>query len=251
MSLNSTNTYGMYAGRIWGPGGVRGGSRRYRLRPSTGNATGDPAAYWTSLPAAGPGSLGDYFNALVRVGVEVSGSSPDLTVLDWFQGSSFTQSENDADLDFGGSSPLMLPPINGRQLVAFVPKDGNVFLLDSQNLGEYSIPLTSVKFGDSSDDTKVAIAFMQTPSARGNIRSALTRLWMRGIELWCISWRLVPSALKMCAVCPHEIIRTLLLQASLARPTKAMAATPLRTLPVNLFCYVLRGIRGGGNQTRR
>lgn len=163
MSLNSTNTYGMYAAGIWGPGGVAAGADGtvYAL---TGNATGDPAAYWTALPVAGPGSIGDYFNGVVRVGVEVSGSTPELTVLDWFQGSSFTKSENDADLDFGGSSPLVLPPINGRQLVAFVPKDGNVFLLDSQNLGQYSTPLTSVKFGDSSDDTKVAIAFMLTPS---------------------------------------------------------------------------------------
>src|SRR5258708_18287869 len=55
----------------------------------------------------------------------------------------------------------------------------------------------------------------------------------------------------MCTVCPHGIIQALSLQASPARPTKAMAATPLRTLPVNLFCYVLRGIRRGGNQPRR
>jgi len=50
----------------------------------------------------------------------------------------------------------------------------------------------------------------------------------------------------MCTVCPrHGVIHALSLQASPARPTKAIAATPLRTLPVNLFCYVLRGIRRG------
>src|SRR5208282_5227612 len=62
------------------------------------------------------------------------------------------------------------PPINGRQLVAFVPKDGDIFVLDSQNLGQYSVPLTRVKFADAfnsgGNDTKVAIAFMQTPDGR-------------------------------------------------------------------------------------
>lgn len=169
ISLKSTNTYGMYAGGIWGPGGLAAGNDGtvYAL---TGNATGDPAAYWTALPAAGPGSLGDYFNALVRVGVEVSGASSELAVLDWFQGSTFTKQENDADWDFGGSSPVVLPPINGRQLVAFVPKDGDIFVLDSQNLGEYSVPLTRVTFANAfnagGNDTKVAIAFMQTPDGK-------------------------------------------------------------------------------------
>jgi hypothetical protein len=169
ISLNSTNKYGMYAGGIWGPGGVAAGNDGtvYAL---TGNATGDPAAYWTALPAAGPGSLGDYFNALVRVGVEVAGASSELAVLDWFQGSTFTKAENDADWDFGGSSPVILPPINGRQLVAFVPKDGDIFVLDSQNLGQYSVPLTRETFANAfnagGNDTKVAIAFMQTPDGR-------------------------------------------------------------------------------------
>jgi hypothetical protein len=106
----------------------------------------------------------------VRVGVEVSGVSSNLAVLDWFQGSTFTKAENDADWDFGGSSPVVLPPINGRQLVAFVPKDGDIFVLDAQNLGQYSVPLTRVTFADAfnsgGNDTKTAIAFMQTPDGR-------------------------------------------------------------------------------------
>src|ERR1019366_3165517 len=75
-------------------------------------------------------------------------------------------SENSGDLDFGGSSPVDLPPINGRQLVAFVPKDGGIFLLDSQNLGQYSTPLTMVPYGSPSNDTKVALAFLQTADGR-------------------------------------------------------------------------------------
>lgn len=182
ISLTSSNTWGIFGAGVWGPGGVAAADDGsvYAL---TGNATqlkpsdtpgnnpndslDDPGMdYWSNVPGTGPGSLGDYFNAVVRLGVQVSGSTPSLTVLDWFQGSSFTQTENAGDLDFGGSSPLVLPPINGRQLVSFVPKDGNIFLLDTQDLGNWSTPLTAVSFGDPGNDTKVAIAFIQTPDGR-------------------------------------------------------------------------------------
>jgi hypothetical protein len=188
ISLNSSNTYGIFAGGVWGPGGVAAASDGtvYAL---TGNATQVKAGtsglsgadvddnltsfsenYWGAVPAAGPGSLSDYFLALVRMGVEVTGSTSQIAVLDWFQNSTTSQAENDADFDFGGSSPIVLPPINGQQLVAFVPKDGNVFVLDSQNLGNYTTPLANAKFADAlkngGDDTKVAPAFLQTPDGK-------------------------------------------------------------------------------------
>lgn len=186
ISLNSSNDWGIFAGGVWGPGGVAAADDGtvYAL---TGNATqlaaGDANGtdphddltsfgknYWGAVPPAGPGSLRDYFNALVRLGVEVSGTTSQLKVLDWFQGSAFTQAENAADFDFGGSSPVVLPPIDGRQLVAFVPKDGDIFVLDAQNLGHYTVPLTRQTFANAlnagGNDTKVAIAFLQTPDGR-------------------------------------------------------------------------------------
>ena len=186
VALNSSNKWGIFAGGVWGPGGVAGAADGtvYAL---TGNATqlaaSDTAGsnpqdnltsfgmnYWGDIPAAGPGNIGDFFNALVRLGVEVSGPTSQLAVLDWFQGSTFTQAENAADFDFGGSSPVVLPPINGRQLVAFVPKNGDIFVLDLQDLGQYTTPLTRVKFADAlnshGNDTKVAIAFIHTPDGR-------------------------------------------------------------------------------------
>ena len=63
--------------------------------------------------------------------------------------STITETENAADWDFGGSSPLVLPSIAGRQFVAFVPKDGNIFVLDSQNLGNFATPLTLRPFADA------------------------------------------------------------------------------------------------------
>jgi hypothetical protein len=182
VSLNSSSKWGIFAGGVWGPGGVAaaadgtvyaltGNATQLAASDTAGNNPQDDLTsfgmnYWSDIPAAGPGSIGDFFNGLVRLGVEVSGSTSQLTVLDWFQGSTFTQAENTNDLDFGGSSPVVLPPINGRQLVAFVPKDGYIYVLDSQHLGNFTTPLTGVKFGDAGNATVVAIAFIQTPDLR-------------------------------------------------------------------------------------
>jgi hypothetical protein len=172
ISLNSSNS-GIYAGGIWGPGGVAAANDGsvYAL---TGNATGVTQNYWNSgnISSAGPGSISDYFNAVVRVVVDTSGPTPQLTVPHWFQDSTITQVENAADWDFGGSSPVVLPSIAGRQLIAFVPKDGNIYVLDSQNLGNFDTPLTLQPFADAFNagandlDTKAAIAFLQTPDGR-------------------------------------------------------------------------------------
>jgi hypothetical protein len=187
ISLNSSTNLGLYAGGVWGPGGVAAApdGTVYAL---TGNATqlgsvaSDPQGnnpqdglesfgdYWGTVSALGPGNLGDYFNALVRLEITGTGSTSQIQVRDWFQGASFTQQENGADFDFGGSSPVVLPEIDGQQLVAFVPKDGDVFVLDSQQLGNYTTPLTRQTFADAlnqnGNDTKVAIAFLQTPDQR-------------------------------------------------------------------------------------
>jgi hypothetical protein len=193
ISFNSSNRWGVYAAGVWGPGGVAAADdgsvfaltgNATQFAPSDSTATngsntltafgmdywGDAA--WSNVndPTAGPGSLGDYFNGIVHVGVDTSGSTPKLKVQDWFQGSTFTQAENSGDFDFGGSSPLVLPSINGRQFVAFVPKDGDIFVLDSQQLGNFTTPLTRQTFANAfnagGNDTKTALAFLQTPDGR-------------------------------------------------------------------------------------
>lgn len=164
---------------VWGVGGVAAANDG-TVFALTGNAGNPPDPYWNYLKAnpvsstqpAGPGNLGDFFQAAVHLGVEISGSGPQLAVNDWFQDSNITRVENmpSSDLDFGGSSPVVLPAINGRQLLAFIPKDGNIFILDSQALGNYSQALTLVKFADilttHGNDSKAALAFVQTPDGR-------------------------------------------------------------------------------------
>jgi hypothetical protein len=82
VSVKSSNTWGIFAGGVWGPGGVAAATDGtvYTLtgnatRPGVGDSLGN---YWQGIPASGPGSIGDYFNALVRLGVNGSGSSAQL-----------------------------------------------------------------------------------------------------------------------------------------------------------------------------
>lgn len=129
LPLTSTKAVG---GGAWGPGGAAAAADG-TLYVSTGNAmaadgSGNdlPGSYWSGLGGKHPGDVGDYFEGLARV--QFTGGSS-LAVSDWYQ-PSWARALNDADQDFGGSSPLALPTIGGRQLVITTAKDGNVYLLD-------------------------------------------------------------------------------------------------------------------------
>ncbi len=93
-----------------------------------------------------------------------------MAVTDWYQEPSIIAEGSFYDRDFGGSSPVVLPTINGRQLLAFAPKDGNIYILDTQNMGTFSPALALIKYAEAfnkgGDDTKNALAFVQTPDGR-------------------------------------------------------------------------------------
>jgi hypothetical protein len=113
-------TAGTMGGGAWGPGGAAAAADG-TLYVSTGNGINP------TYPAGKhPGDIGDYFEGVVRV--QLDGAS-NLSVIDWYQ-PSWAKTLNDQDLDFGGSSPVVLPPIGGKQLVVTTAKDGNVYLLD-------------------------------------------------------------------------------------------------------------------------
>jgi hypothetical protein len=237
----------VYAGGVWGPGGVAAAADG-TVFALTGNATNASAAYWTSLGAKGPGSVGDYFNGIVRVSVTGSGPSAKLNVVDWFQASAFTQAENAGDWDFGGSSPVVLPLINGRQLTAFVPKDGNIFVLDSHNLGNFSVPLTLEKFADAfvnhGDDTKVAIAFLQTPSGQNIlIVGADSNGALGGFAAYSLNATATPPTLTQLWKAPS------LLSDSFGSPSVITSPVPDPSKPPNPIglAWIIDGADAGNN----
>jgi hypothetical protein len=207
-------------GGVWGVGGLAAAvdGTVYAL---TGNAGNDmkappdmnapPDSYWTDPAyAKSPGYARDFFQAAVRLGVEVSGSGSHLVVHDWFQDSTLTRGENAGDKDFGGSSPAVLPPINGRQLLAFIPKDGNIFILNAQNPGRYAPALTIEKFADTAlvdgSDTMTAPAFVQTPDGRSIlIAGAVNHNTSVGLAAFQIDTLANPPTLAKLWTSPHPL----------------------------------------------
>jgi hypothetical protein len=124
-------TKNVLGGGCWGPGGAAAAADG-SLFIGTGNATTADNNYWSGLPAGKhPGDLGDFFEAVVKVGA----AGRELQVIDWYQPTS-ARLQNDRDQDFGSSSPIVLPPIAGRQLVAIAAKFG-IYLLDGNKLGHW------------------------------------------------------------------------------------------------------------------
>jgi len=141
VSINANNlndqwffsvTKTLLGGGCWGPGGVVGAADG-TLYVATGNATNDDSSYWSAIPAGhSPGEQGDWFMAVLRLGVQFVGFQGQLVALDWFQPTNI-QSLNDNDLDFGSSSPIVLPAINGVETLV-LPAKHDIYLLDRNNL---------------------------------------------------------------------------------------------------------------------
>ncbi len=127
-------------GGAWGPGGVAAASDA-TLYVATGNAPNATAQYWAQFAAGGahqnqhPGDIGDYFEAVVRLGT-LPPPGKGLHAIDWYIPNN-AQQLTAQDLDLGGSSVLLLPTLAGKQLAITTGKDGDVYLLDSQHLGRW------------------------------------------------------------------------------------------------------------------
>jgi len=145
------------------------------------------------------------------LGISPVGTLPQIQVLDWFQGSTITRPENAGDWDFGGSSPLVLPPINGQQLLAFVPKDGDIFVLSTQNLGNFAEPLTRVTFANAFNanpqggDTKVALSFLQKAGINILIVGADSNGPLGGFAAFQIDTTTVPPTLAQLWHQPYRL----------------------------------------------
>jgi hypothetical protein len=167
--LYFSTTTTVRGGGVWGSGGVAVAADGTAYA-STGNATTADDPYWMAHNSAGhhPGDVGDCFEGVVRVGISFPGGAPHLGLLDWYQ-PTWAKALNDADLDFGGSSPMVLPTISGHDMVVTTAKDGNVYLLNRVNLGHWGGELWTSKTDPAyptgrlfADESKSAPAHLRT-----------------------------------------------------------------------------------------
>jgi hypothetical protein len=159
----TTNVTG---GGAWGPGGAAAAADG-TFFVATGNAPTAGDAYWASLPAGThPADRGDYFEGVVRIAQTGSHRVPALSIIDWYQPTN-AKAMNDADQDFGSSSPLVLPPIGGRHLVVVSAKDGDVYLLNARRLGHWGNELWRAHvFGA---EAKCAPAYYRSRAGRHHV----------------------------------------------------------------------------------
>jgi hypothetical protein len=139
----------VFGGGCWGPGGAVADSHG-NLFVATGNATTADAAYWAGLPAhKHPGSLGDYFEGVLRLEMRDGLHRDHWKAADWYQPAN-AQWLNDNDLDFGSSSPIVLPEIDGTPLLV-IPAKQATYLLNRRHLGHWGGELwfSSIFSGES------------------------------------------------------------------------------------------------------
>jgi hypothetical protein len=151
-----STTRNVLAGGVWGPGGAA--SDGEFLFAATGNATAIDDGYWNALPVGQhPGDIDDYFIGVVKLGVAHRGRRRHLEVRDWFQPSD-ARALNDADLDLGSSSCLVLPQVGGRNLLVLSAKSA-IYLLDRDHLGHWGPP----GMGVFSEESHSAPAHFRAP----------------------------------------------------------------------------------------
>ena len=82
---------------------------------------------------ASPGEVGDFQESVVRLSVDGDHS---VGLADWYTPLN-AQVLDQNDQDIGGSSVMVLPPINGLEMVLVTGKDGKLYLLDRLKMGHW------------------------------------------------------------------------------------------------------------------
>jgi uncharacterized protein (TIGR03437 family) len=126
-------------GGIWASGAGPAADASGNIFLATGNGSFD-----TRLNSNGFPALGDYGNAFVKISTANGGS----TVMDYFTMSNTTP-ESNADLDLGSGGLMLLPMLNDAQgnphaLAVGGGKDGNIYIVDQNNLGKFNSNANSI-----------------------------------------------------------------------------------------------------------
>ena len=119
-------------GAVWSVAGLAADTAG-ALYGLAGNGTFDSALDTNGFP-----SQGDYGNAAIKL----SSTATALSITDYYAAPN-TISESNSDTDLGSGSPILLPDQTDatgttRHLMIGVGKDGNMLLLDRDNLGKYN-----------------------------------------------------------------------------------------------------------------
>ncbi len=147
-------------GAIWGAGAGPAFDASGNLYILMANGTFD-----TTLTQAGFPIDGDYGNAVVKL----STASNSLSVSDYFTMYN-TVGESNMDQDLGSGGLILLPPLNdsqsiSRNLAVGAGKDGNIYVVDTGNMGKFH--------------PNVNTLFQELPSAVGGVFS--TPAWFNGV----------------------------------------------------------------------
>ena len=146
-------------GGIWQAGAGPAVDSEGNLYLLVGNGTSD-----VTLTSGGFPSKGDYGNGLVKI----STASGATAVADYFTMSNAV-SESNADQDLGSGGAIVLPPLNdstgnSRSLAVGAGKDGNMYVVDRDNMGKFSPVANSI--------------YQEMPGALGSVYSSPA--WFNG-----------------------------------------------------------------------
>ena len=118
-------------GSIWQAGAGPAADASGNIFALLANGTFD-----TTLNASGFPIKGDYGNAFVKI------AAGGTSVADYFTMDN-TVSESNGDVDLGSGGPMLLPALNDshgnlRNLAVGAGKDGNIYVVDTANMGKFS-----------------------------------------------------------------------------------------------------------------
>jgi uncharacterized protein (TIGR03437 family) len=146
-------------GGIWQAGAGPAADAAGNLYVLIGNGSVD-----STLNAGGFPNKGDYGNGFVKL----STAGGTAAVADYFTMSN-AASESNADQDLGSGGPMLLPTVNdaqgnGRSLAVGAGKDGNIYVVDRNNMGKFSPGSNNI--------------YQELPSALGQVFSSPA--WFNG-----------------------------------------------------------------------
>lgn len=152
-----------HGGGMWMGGGGPAADASGNVYVISGNGFGDT-----------PGTNSSFGNSFVRLS-----TASGLTVGDYFTPFN-TTSEDNADADFGSAGPLLLPDLTDasgatRHLAVGAGKDGNLYVLNRDNLGQFNSASNNVyqQFPLSSGENNSTPVFFNNTVYVGPTNSAL------------------------------------------------------------------------------